>query len=171
MPLSPRSAHVLQIRTGRGVPISSQLRSHQLFSQNFDCFAGLVDSATLYHTGDHTCPRTQPMTSVNPNDDTDPEHKHRPLTLTHTLALTLTLSLTFSSPLLNLMSLRALMVSMPGAPLAHQVRRDGRSHTRGRNGGCDLAVTRMLVHRIGPFRSPDCPPPAARAAEALHESL
>ena len=48
----PDIRHVgAQIRTGRGVPISSQLRSHQLFSQNFDCFTGLVDSATLYHTG------------------------------------------------------------------------------------------------------------------------
>lgn len=40
-----------KIRTGRGVPIPSQLRSHRLFSQNFEELAKLVDSATLYHTG------------------------------------------------------------------------------------------------------------------------
>ncbi|GMH36595.1 hypothetical protein BSKO_04468 [Bryopsis sp. KO-2023] len=42
-----------KLRTGRGVPISSQLRSHRLFSENFEKIAKLVDSATLYHTG--TC--------------------------------------------------------------------------------------------------------------------
>ena len=40
-----------RIRTGRGVPIHLQLRSHRLFSENFEEFAHLVDSATLYHTG------------------------------------------------------------------------------------------------------------------------
>eukprot|EP00210_Caulerpa_lentillifera_P007168 g6858.t1 len=40
-----------KIRTGRGVSISSQLRSHRLFSQNFNEMAKLVDSVTLYHTG------------------------------------------------------------------------------------------------------------------------
>ncbi|KAK9832479.1 hypothetical protein WJX81_000145 [Elliptochloris bilobata] len=40
-----------RIRTGRGVPIHLQLRSHRLFSENFDEFAHLVDCATLYHTG------------------------------------------------------------------------------------------------------------------------
>ena len=40
-----------KIRTGRSVPVPSQLRSHRLFSENFETFANLVDSATLYHTG------------------------------------------------------------------------------------------------------------------------
>lgn len=40
-----------KIRTGRSVPVRSQLRSHRLFSRNFETFASLVDSATLYHTG------------------------------------------------------------------------------------------------------------------------
>ena len=40
-----------RIRTGRGVPIHLQLRSHRLFSENFEEFAHLVDCATLYHTG------------------------------------------------------------------------------------------------------------------------
>ena len=41
----------MQVRTGRGVPVSSQLHSHQLFSQNFEAYSQLVDTATLYHTG------------------------------------------------------------------------------------------------------------------------
>lgn len=45
-----------QVRTGRGVPVSSQLRSHQLFSQHFEDYSQLVDSATLYHTGKHPSP-------------------------------------------------------------------------------------------------------------------
>lgn len=45
------SARRRRIRTGRGVPIHLQLRSHRLFSENFEEFAHLVDSATLYHTG------------------------------------------------------------------------------------------------------------------------
>lgn len=40
-----------KIRSGRSVPVRSQLRSHRLFSRNFETFAGLVDAATLYHTG------------------------------------------------------------------------------------------------------------------------
>ena len=40
-----------KIRTGRSVPVPSQLRSHRLFAENFETFAGLVDSTTLYHTG------------------------------------------------------------------------------------------------------------------------
>jgi len=45
-----------RIRTGRGVPIHLQLRSHRLFSENFEEFAHLVDCATLYHTGArHAC--------------------------------------------------------------------------------------------------------------------
>ncbi len=58
--VSITALRAMQIRTGRGVPISSQLRSHQLFSQNFDCFAGLVDSATLYHTGAVTLSADKP---------------------------------------------------------------------------------------------------------------
>ena len=34
------------------MPISSQLRSHRLFSENWERLAYLVDAATLYHTGD-----------------------------------------------------------------------------------------------------------------------
>ena len=33
--------------------MDTQLRSHQLFSENFAHYASLVDAATLYHTG--TC--------------------------------------------------------------------------------------------------------------------
>lgn len=40
-----------KIRTGRSVPVPSQLRSHRLFAENFETFANAVDSATLYHTG------------------------------------------------------------------------------------------------------------------------
>ena len=40
-----------KIRTGRSVPVPSQLRSHRLFAENFEKFTSLVDSATLYHTG------------------------------------------------------------------------------------------------------------------------
>ncbi len=40
-----------KLRTGRSVPISSQLRSHRLFSDNWERLAHLADSATLYHTG------------------------------------------------------------------------------------------------------------------------
>ncbi len=35
----------------RGVPIEAQLRSHQLFSENWAYYTTLVDAATLYHTG------------------------------------------------------------------------------------------------------------------------
>jgi hypothetical protein len=53
--LAPTGGHVTslheQVRTQRGVPIHSQLRSHKLFSTHFEEFAHLVDSATLYHTG------------------------------------------------------------------------------------------------------------------------
>jgi len=38
-------------RSGRSVPISSQLRSHRLFAENWERLAYLVDAATLYHTG------------------------------------------------------------------------------------------------------------------------
>ncbi len=50
----------MQVRTSRGVPIQSQLRSHQLFSENFEELALLADSATLYHTGAlrNECPGT-----------------------------------------------------------------------------------------------------------------
>jgi copper homeostasis protein CutC len=41
-----------KIRTGRSVPVHSQLRSHRLFAENFEDFASVVDSATLYHTGE-----------------------------------------------------------------------------------------------------------------------
>jgi hypothetical protein len=44
-----------KLRTGRSVPIPSQLRSHRLFSENFERLAHLVDSATLYHTGALPC--------------------------------------------------------------------------------------------------------------------
>ena len=37
-----------QVRTQRGVPIASQLRSHKLFSAHFPELALLADSATLY---------------------------------------------------------------------------------------------------------------------------
>lgn len=40
-----------KLRTGRSVPIHAQLRSHRLFSENWERLAHLVDSATLYHTG------------------------------------------------------------------------------------------------------------------------
>ena len=40
-----------KLRTGRSVPVPAQLRSHRLFSENFEHIAHLVDSATLYHTG------------------------------------------------------------------------------------------------------------------------
>lgn len=40
-----------KIRTGRSVPVTAQLRSHRLFSENFEAFTGLVDCATLYDTG------------------------------------------------------------------------------------------------------------------------
>ena len=43
----------LTCRSGRSVPISSQLRSHRLFSENWERLAYLVDAATLYHTGKH----------------------------------------------------------------------------------------------------------------------
>ena len=37
------------------VPVPAQLRSHRLFSENFEHIAHLVDSATLYHTGENPC--------------------------------------------------------------------------------------------------------------------
>lgn len=48
------NAH-MQVRTQRGVPIHSQLRSHKLFSTHFEDFAHLSDSCTLYHTGAVPC--------------------------------------------------------------------------------------------------------------------
>jgi len=55
-----------RIRTGRSVPIVNQLRSHRLFSQNFEAIAKLVDSATLYHTGNNL------TTFHHLNDDLEP---------------------------------------------------------------------------------------------------
>lgn len=40
-----------KIRTGRSVPVEAQLRSHRLFSENFEEFTRLVDCSTLYDTG------------------------------------------------------------------------------------------------------------------------
>ena len=53
-----------KIRTGRSVPVPSQLRSHRLFAENFETFAGLVDSTTLYHTGSQPC--TAGVLALNP---------------------------------------------------------------------------------------------------------
>jgi hypothetical protein len=50
----------LTCRSGRSVPISSQLRSHRLFSENWERLAYLVDAATLYHTGKHMFPSSTP---------------------------------------------------------------------------------------------------------------
>ena len=50
-----------KLRSGRSVPIPSQLRSHRLFSENWEGLAHAVDSATLYHTGEalyYTNPKT-----------------------------------------------------------------------------------------------------------------
>ena len=44
-----------KIRTGRSVPVAAQLRSHRLFSENFEAFTKLVDCATLYDTGNSLC--------------------------------------------------------------------------------------------------------------------
>lgn len=41
---------VRSITTGRGVAVSDQLRSHALFSQNFDQYLHMVDSAYLFDT-------------------------------------------------------------------------------------------------------------------------
>ena len=38
--------------TGRGVPVSAQLRSHRMFSENFEKYLPLVDRAYLYDTTD-----------------------------------------------------------------------------------------------------------------------
>lgn len=40
-----------KIRTGRSVPVASQLRSHRLFSENWEHLAHLVDMATMFNTG------------------------------------------------------------------------------------------------------------------------
>jgi hypothetical protein len=40
-----------RLRSGRGVPVDAQLRSHRLFSANWTTFCKILDSATLYHTG------------------------------------------------------------------------------------------------------------------------
>ena len=40
-----------KLRSGRGVPVSAQLRSHRLFARNWCTYCKLLDSATLYHTG------------------------------------------------------------------------------------------------------------------------
>ena len=53
----------LTCRSGRSVPISSQLRSHRLFSENWERLAYLVDAATLYHTGKHLSPFKHPTWS------------------------------------------------------------------------------------------------------------
>eukprot|EP00884_Botryococcus_braunii_P011681 jgi/Botrbrau1/20513/Bobra.145_2s0066.1 len=55
-----------KIRTGRGVPISAQLRSHRLFSENFARCAMLVDVATLYHTGSALTTFSKCMTDLSP---------------------------------------------------------------------------------------------------------
>ena len=49
-----------KIRTGRSVPISTQLRSHRLISEHFEDTAKQCDTTTLYHTGlnhmsNHAC--------------------------------------------------------------------------------------------------------------------
>jgi hypothetical protein len=41
-----------KLRSGRSVPVAAQLRSHRLFSENWEGLAHAVDSATLYHTGE-----------------------------------------------------------------------------------------------------------------------
>lgn len=41
---------VRRITTGRGVAVSDQLRSHALFSQNFDEYVNMVDAAYLFDT-------------------------------------------------------------------------------------------------------------------------
>jgi len=48
---------VRQIITGRGVPVHSQLRSHRLFSENFEEYVNLVDGAMLY---DNSAPSSKP---------------------------------------------------------------------------------------------------------------
>jgi len=65
-----------KIRTGRSVPVHSQLRSHRLFAENFEDFAAVVDSATLYHTG-------APSPSLLPSHPTAPASWSPPL-LYHT---------------------------------------------------------------------------------------
>ena len=39
------------LRSGRGVPVAAQLRSHRLFADNWPRYCKLLNSATLYHTG------------------------------------------------------------------------------------------------------------------------
>ena len=36
--------------TGRGVPVSPQLRSHRLYSEHFEAYLPLLDEASLYDT-------------------------------------------------------------------------------------------------------------------------
>ena len=42
-----------RLRSGRGVAVAAQLRSHRLFSDNWTKICKMMDSATLYHTGAH----------------------------------------------------------------------------------------------------------------------
>jgi len=42
--------------TGRGVPISGQLRSHRLFSENFESYLSLFDRTVLYDLSSGNCP-------------------------------------------------------------------------------------------------------------------
>jgi hypothetical protein len=44
---------VSRIMTKRSVPVKEQLRSHQLFARNFDCYVRLVDAVTLYDNSRH----------------------------------------------------------------------------------------------------------------------
>ena len=53
-----------KLRSGRSVPIPSQLRSHRLFSENWEGLAHAVDSAKLYHTGARLI--WQPASSLGP---------------------------------------------------------------------------------------------------------
>ncbi|CAL8471980.1 g11522 [Coccomyxa elongata] len=55
-----------KLRTGRSVPISSQLRSHRLFSDNWERLAHLADSATLYHTGSALTTFNKGNVNLNP---------------------------------------------------------------------------------------------------------
>jgi hypothetical protein len=41
-----------KLRTGRAVPVAAQLRSFRLFAQAWPAYCKMMDSATLYHTGD-----------------------------------------------------------------------------------------------------------------------
>lgn len=41
-----------KLHTGRAVPVEAQLRSHRLFAKNWPQYCKVLDSATLYHTGE-----------------------------------------------------------------------------------------------------------------------